>query len=256
MSSTGSSPSPSHSPSSRAPSPSSFPPIEERVEEEERAAEEAARCPPSPLAHFYSSLTLSDRYAWPPFLGDWAFEEGQPRRVSTGCMEEEGDSEVRSHVEETYAKDDMAVHPHHPLPPPSFLLDLHHHHHHHVTVRKRNSVCDIEFHFPLLPSPSSSSPSSSSADPTASRLQRPRDLPISPIAVATPSASALTSQSSVADWEVVARRHSYVHVRDTEWVFFIVLFVFVSLWLELSIHNFVLILVALQAMYFLLLSLV
>lgn len=67
-------------PSPRAPSPVSFPPIEEKVEEEERAAEETARCPPSPLAHYYSSLTLSDRYAWPHFLGDWAFEDGQPRR--------------------------------------------------------------------------------------------------------------------------------------------------------------------------------
>ena len=37
-------------------------------------------CPPSPLAHYYSSLTLSDRYAWPHFLGDWAFEDGQYRR--------------------------------------------------------------------------------------------------------------------------------------------------------------------------------
>ncbi|KAL8578839.1 hypothetical protein ACOMHN_022132 [Nucella lapillus] len=236
-SSSGTSPCPS--PSSRAPSPISFPPIEEKVEEEERAAEETAQCPPSPLAHYYSGLTLSDRYAWPAFLGEWAFDDSQPRRVSTGCLEEEQDSEVHRHVEESYAKDDIAVN-RHPLPQPHFLFDLHQ-----VTVRKRNSVCDIEFHFPLLP-----------ATDSAGRFQRPRDLPISPIPVATPSVSALTSQSSVAEWEVVARRHSYVHVRDREWVFFICLFVFVSLWLEVSIHNFVLILVALQAMYYLLLCLI
>lgn len=64
------------------PSTASFPPIVEKVEEEERAAQETARCPPSPLAHYYSSLTLCDRYAWPAFLGDWAFVDGsgQPRR--------------------------------------------------------------------------------------------------------------------------------------------------------------------------------
>lgn len=61
--------------------PGSFATIVEKVEEEERAAEETARCPPSPLAHYYTGLTLSDRYAWPNFLGDWAFVDGcQPRR--------------------------------------------------------------------------------------------------------------------------------------------------------------------------------
>ncbi|KAK7463274.1 hypothetical protein BaRGS_00038141, partial [Batillaria attramentaria] len=99
------------------PSPLSFQTIVEKVEEEERAAEETARCPPSPLAHYYSSLTLSDRYAWPTFLGDWACADScQPRRVSTGCLDEsreEGEGEegraLHRQLQESYAKDDLAV---------------------------------------------------------------------------------------------------------------------------------------------------
>ena len=167
--------------------------------------------------------------------------------VSTGCLdEEEGSSEVQRQVEENYAKDDLAV-GRHVLSQP-LLVDLRH-----VTVRKRNSVCDIEFRFPILPA--------IAGDPTAehfptTRLQRPRDLPISSTAAGTPSASVLTSQSSIPEWEVVARRHSCVHVSGIEWVFLICLFVFVSLCLDISIDKFVLILFGLQAMYYLLLSLV
>ncbi|KAK7091380.1 uncharacterized protein [Littorina saxatilis] len=225
--------------SSRAPSPLSFAVIEEKVEEEEKAAEETARCPPSPLAPYYTGLTQSDRYAWPSFLGDWAFEDGQPRRVSTGCLGEDENSEVHREVEESYAKDDLAVGRHLMMSQP-FLVDVRH-----VTVRKRNSVCDIEFRFPLLPSP-----------PDGTRHQRPRDLSISPSAACTPSASFLTSQSSIPEWEVVVRRHSCVHVRGNEWVFLICLFVFVCLCFDISVHMFVLILFGLQAMYYLLTSLV
>ena len=166
------------------------------------------------------------------------------RAVSTGCLdEEEGSSDVHRQVEENYAKDDLAL-GRHVLAQP-LLGDLRHH----VTVRKRNSVCDIEFRFPILPH-------TIAGDPTTTRLQRPRDLPLSATAVGTPSASVLTSQSSVPEWEVVARRHSCVHVSCSEWVFLICLFVFVSLCLDISIDKFVLILFGLQAMYYLLVSLV
>ncbi|XP_041362109.1 biorientation of chromosomes in cell division protein 1-like 1 [Gigantopelta aegis] len=65
--------------------PPMFPTIIEKVEEEERAAKETAKLPPSPLTELYDGLTLKQRHTWPRFLGDWAFVDGVPNRGgSTG----------------------------------------------------------------------------------------------------------------------------------------------------------------------------
>ena len=55
-----------------------FPTIIEKVEEEEKAAKETAKSPPSPLTELYDGLTLKQRHTWPRFLGDWAFVDGVP----------------------------------------------------------------------------------------------------------------------------------------------------------------------------------
>jgi hypothetical protein len=162
--------------------------------------------------------------------------------VSTGCLEEGGERGlVQREVEGSYAKDDLSLGRHGvSLCSQPLILDLRH-----VTVRKRNSVCDIEFRFPLA---------ESDYLPIA-RLQRPHDLAISPCTSAT-SLSIMTSQSSIPEWEVVVRRHSWVHVRHIEWVFFLCLYVFLSLCLDIAVHFFVLILLGLQAMYCLLITLI
>ncbi|PVD32502.1 hypothetical protein C0Q70_07941 [Pomacea canaliculata] len=215
------------------PSTASFPPIVEKVEEEERAAQETARCPPSPLAHYYTSLTLCDRYAWPAFLGDWAFVDGsgQPRRVSTGCLDDGRDEEAdgstggfqRKSDDKLYAKDDLAVgvtsYLNQPLCRDALGVGMGLRHD--GTRGRRVSVCrDIEFHFSVQPAVDS---------PTnchIARCERPRDLPLS-LALESATNSLMTSHSSVAvDWEVVRRRNSYVHVSGQDWIFFICLLVF------------------------------
>ncbi|OWF38517.1 uncharacterized protein LOC110466191 isoform X2 [Mizuhopecten yessoensis] len=54
---------------------SMFPPITEKVAEEEAEAEETKRSPESPLTHLYYGLTWKNR-EWPEFLGSWAFVNG------------------------------------------------------------------------------------------------------------------------------------------------------------------------------------
>lgn len=54
---------------------SMFPPITEKVAEEELEAEETKRSPESPLTHLYYGLTWKNR-DWSEFLGSWAFVNG------------------------------------------------------------------------------------------------------------------------------------------------------------------------------------
>lgn len=181
--------------------------------------------------------------------------------VSTGCLDDGRDEEAdgstggfqRKSDDKLYAKDDLAVgvtsYLNQPLCRDALGVGMGLRHD--GTRGRRVSVCrDIEFHFSVQPAVDS---------PTnclIARCERPRDLPLS-LALESATNSLMTSHSSVAvDWEVVRRRNSYVHVSGQDWIFFICLLVFLSLSLDIAVHNFLLVLLALQAMYFLLLSVV
>jgi hypothetical protein len=64
--------------------PTMFSTIVEKVEEEEKAGKEAERASPSPLTHFYDSLTLKGRTNVPSFLGDWAFVDNSHKSRGGG----------------------------------------------------------------------------------------------------------------------------------------------------------------------------
>ncbi|CAC5369349.1 unnamed protein product [Mytilus coruscus] len=51
---------------------STFTPIPERIDEEEREAEEIRKQPKSPLTYLYDGVTIKAQ-SWPDFLGNWAF---------------------------------------------------------------------------------------------------------------------------------------------------------------------------------------
>ncbi|XP_063407001.1 uncharacterized protein LOC134690829 isoform X2 [Mytilus trossulus] len=51
---------------------STFNPIPERIDEEEREAEEIRKQPKSPLTYLYDGVTIKAQ-SWPDFLGNWAF---------------------------------------------------------------------------------------------------------------------------------------------------------------------------------------
>lgn len=51
---------------------SAFTTITERIDEEEREAEEFMRQPISPLTYLYDGVTIKEK-SWPEFLGNWAF---------------------------------------------------------------------------------------------------------------------------------------------------------------------------------------
>ncbi|KAK3576947.1 hypothetical protein CHS0354_017622 [Potamilus streckersoni] len=57
-----------------------FPPIIEKVEEEEKEAFESDLQPESPLTHLYDSICIRPPKNLPAFLGEWAFVEAGPRR--------------------------------------------------------------------------------------------------------------------------------------------------------------------------------
>ncbi|KAL3891486.1 hypothetical protein ACJMK2_003748 [Sinanodonta woodiana] len=59
-----------------------FPPIMEKVEEEEKEAFESGLQPESPLTHLYDSICIRPSKNLPAFLGEWAFVESGPRRDS------------------------------------------------------------------------------------------------------------------------------------------------------------------------------
>ncbi|XP_060085265.1 uncharacterized protein LOC132564641 [Ylistrum balloti] len=65
---------------------SMFPPITEKVAEEEAEAEETKRSPESPLTHLYYGLTWKNR-EWPEFLGSWAFVNGMNSKDFDGISD-------------------------------------------------------------------------------------------------------------------------------------------------------------------------
>lgn len=51
---------------------SRYPTITEKIDEEEKEAEEIRKQPVSPLTYLYDGVTIKTQ-SWPEFLGNWAF---------------------------------------------------------------------------------------------------------------------------------------------------------------------------------------